>query len=546
MPRWPYGPLGSGLFRDDRKYLNKMLEYIGLDAKEQKERVDNLIKNTPQPSEVVDMRLDEEGVEHANARDRLISDKAKLQVQIDDANVLLTEKAKDIETLFDLGIFMEDKEIKKLNVETDDTLSIARAIQKATETGKRNIYFSSRKYTVSSKITITVDDLHFIGTGGNFTKLENSNDTTMFDIQSFGVHFRDIAITVTDINRTNYPIVLTGASRPVFESVYFSGVDGSYRSGLHFNGGSMGTVEKCYFNHSCIRVDTWDVKINKCYIWAMSCEYGIGVYNAAGNLKVTDTDIVPPLKTFSKGKSGIWVDGESGACYNIHLEVYLDGNPTLSTREGIIINKNAGNVTILVKANRMDSDVVIIDSAIGVDVYSGKFHNNNDKGIGAREIVVKQTGNQVPHVRIHDCDFIMTRDIVGTKAPCIEIDASVTDQQYIEIVDNRIKQPPSLNGYTDPEILCNSAIVNLKGNKGTSSLYFAKGSVSVASGASSITVAFPKSMAYEPLLSDYTFQWEGTAVPFRIQKNGRSNVFVSFTNVLTTAAILHYKVELSR
>ncbi|WP_372780321.1 hypothetical protein ACBZ92_02170 [Priestia aryabhattai] len=48
----------------------------------QKQRVDNLIKNTPQPSEVIDIRYDSEGVTHETASARLESDYNKVTTQL--------------------------------------------------------------------------------------------------------------------------------------------------------------------------------------------------------------------------------------------------------------------------------------------------------------------------------------------------------------------------------------------------------------------------------------------------------------------------------
>ncbi|MBN8434728.1 hypothetical protein JF536_11535 [Priestia flexa] len=76
MPKFPYNPFDSsvGFGRKFIQWINNVLKDIGSDLKENKARVDNLIRNAPQPSEVVDLRVDADGVEHATAGDRITKD----------------------------------------------------------------------------------------------------------------------------------------------------------------------------------------------------------------------------------------------------------------------------------------------------------------------------------------------------------------------------------------------------------------------------------------------------------------------------------------
>lgn len=84
MPKFPYNPFDSsvGFGRKFIQWTNNVVKDIGSDLKENKARVDNLIRNAPQPSEVVDLRVDEDSVEHATARDRLINDNRILTSKI--------------------------------------------------------------------------------------------------------------------------------------------------------------------------------------------------------------------------------------------------------------------------------------------------------------------------------------------------------------------------------------------------------------------------------------------------------------------------------
>ncbi|MGP7817819.1 hypothetical protein [Niallia sp. 01092] len=73
MAKYPYRKLGTQFDRV-RNDLNENMIDIESDMKEQKSRVDNIIRNNPQPSEVVDSRVDADGYEHAILKDRLDSD----------------------------------------------------------------------------------------------------------------------------------------------------------------------------------------------------------------------------------------------------------------------------------------------------------------------------------------------------------------------------------------------------------------------------------------------------------------------------------------
>jgi hypothetical protein len=167
---------------------------------------------------------------------------------------------------------------------------------------------------------------------------------------------------------------------------------------------------------------TWDVKIDKCYIWALSQDYGIGITNGSGNTTITNTDIVPPLKTLTTRKAGIWIDSSVSACFNTKMtNVYFDGNPSLDTGVGLLITPRTGLVTLSdFSANKMDDDVVVIDSAFGVTVERGLFSNNNDKGTGTREIYIKKSGSQaLENINIRNNQFVQTTTITGTVAPTI-------------------------------------------------------------------------------------------------------------------------------
>lgn len=104
MSKFPYKPFDSStkFGVNFAKWINNFADLVGLDLKEQKARTDNLIRNTPQPSELVDLRVDEEGVEHPTARDRIISDSAKVSANFGVVNEQLATKVYYFNTVADM------------------------------------------------------------------------------------------------------------------------------------------------------------------------------------------------------------------------------------------------------------------------------------------------------------------------------------------------------------------------------------------------------------------------------------------------------------
>ena len=78
MARYPYRILKNAFDRVFRNDLNKNFKDIEADIKSQKNRVDNLINEVEQPSEVVDARVDAEGNVYPVLKERLDTEHAEL------------------------------------------------------------------------------------------------------------------------------------------------------------------------------------------------------------------------------------------------------------------------------------------------------------------------------------------------------------------------------------------------------------------------------------------------------------------------------------
>lgn len=432
---------------------------------------------------------------------------------------------------------------------TDDGPAIRAALAAAPYSA--TIYFppvaSGLSYRVASTVNITGNEITFMGSGVG-SSLSNTSNIAILNVTGSGFQMKDMRVYTGDTARTVWPIEITGV-RPIFKRMYFDSVSGARSSGIHFGGGSgsMGTVVNSIFNHCCIKVETWDVKIDKCYVWAMSNDYGIGLFSGVGNTTITNTDIVPPLQTTTTGLAGIYT---SGACLNTKISnVYLDGNPSLDTRKGIYIGPSAGAVLIEnVNANRMDDDVITIDSAYNVIINGYSGYSNNNQGRGSREIVVVKTGTQaVEKVRITNAQCLQTAAVSGTAAPAIYVDSAV-DGTQVSIENFDIKQPGGGGGYSTPEISCDSTTTSLVG-KGQLSKYAASGSTSFASGTSGVTITLssPYPMAYQPQYSDITLAFD-VAIPSypRIQFNSSNQIYVSWSGTAAAAGNVYWKVSLKR
>lgn len=445
----------------------------------------------------------------------------------------------------------------RLDGETDDAPRIARAITAAVA-ANRIVQFGAATYTLASTVTVT-DDYVWLRGVGRGSVLTNGTDTVMISCTGHYPRIADMQIEVTDATeRANTSVSLGAINNPLIRGVYFRGTEQSRRAGVTLTGGSMGTIEDCVFSHACIKIATWDVKVSRTHVWAMSCDYGIGIMPATGNTTIENTDIVPPLVSNSSGLAGIYVDGTGLACTSIKIsDVYLDGNPSLICREGIYVGNGAASVLIQgVNANKMDSDCIVIDSAYSVTVDGYIGIGNNASGLGSREIVVKETGAQaVEMVTLANAACTQTAAVPASPtgaAPAIEVESSVTQPTKVQAHGFTIKQPSSGGGYTVPEVKVPTTAgvpmtdYSLDGI-GQLSKYRAKGSVAVTTGdaGKTITLSSPYPLAYRPGPAQIRLAAVGTPLPgYRISYTTDNQIYVAFASTLAGDGTLYWSVDL--
>ncbi|MCQ2009267.1 hypothetical protein NOM01_04565 [Sporolactobacillus sp. STSJ-5] len=77
--KWPYVFQATQYMKEFYTQLVGLFKNVGDDMQEQKDRVDTLIQGTPQPSEVVDMRLGRDGQTYPVARDMVLGEIGKTE-----------------------------------------------------------------------------------------------------------------------------------------------------------------------------------------------------------------------------------------------------------------------------------------------------------------------------------------------------------------------------------------------------------------------------------------------------------------------------------
>ena len=439
--------------------------------------------------------------------------------------------------------------------ETHDSARFTRALAHCAANGATILEIGAETDIVlESQVNVNVANLTIRGAGKTATRITVVGNVIGLNITGHYTALEQLLITTTTLARTVYPVKFSGVNQGRVSDCYMSATEGARVAGVYFTGGSMGVVENCIFNHANIRVETWDVKVTNCYIWAMSCDFGIGVFNGTGNFTAIGVDVVPPLTSNPNGICGILIDGATGNPFNAKLSnIYLDGNPGLAVREGIMIGDGAGAILINnVNANRMDSDCIVIDSAFNVVIDGYNGYTNNNQGNGSREIVIKKTGTQsVENIRLSNIQCLQTTAVVGTAASAIYVDDTVGAGQ-VSIDGCNIKQPGALGGYTLPEVRVPVSggypTQSIRG-KGQGTTYSNVGSANVLAGATTLTINLgsPVAMAYRAQPSQIHLSAIGATLPaYRLTYNSDNQVLVTFASAFAADATVHWRVHLER
>ncbi|MGE6894483.1 glycosyl hydrolase family 28-related protein [Priestia flexa] len=151
MPRFPYNPFDSsaGFGRQFITWINKVLFDVGLDVKEQKNRIDQQLTSVEQPSEVVDFRIGHDGHVFVTAKER--GDASDFR--IDDLEERATNSEGNLTKLTEKTSWISVKEFgAKGDGITDDTLAIQNAVDFCINNNISELFFPKGTYYVTGSL----------------------------------------------------------------------------------------------------------------------------------------------------------------------------------------------------------------------------------------------------------------------------------------------------------------------------------------------------------------------------------------------------------
>ena len=62
---------------------------------------------------------------------------------------------------------------------------------------------------------------------------------------------------------------------------------------MFVNNVTTSIIKNSIFNNSRLDLTTWDIKIDKCWFWAVSQNYAVRTIGSCGNITIINSDFVP-------------------------------------------------------------------------------------------------------------------------------------------------------------------------------------------------------------------------------------------------------------
>lgn len=439
------------------------------------------------------------------------------------------------------------------NGENDDTIPLATAIDKCYD-----VYIPEGEYIITNKISCD-KNIYLHGDGRN-SILKASNDTILLefseDIEK--VRIENIQISNEIENRINNSIYIHDIKDLYINNIYFNNIATGGKSELYIKSVITSVIDNSIFNHSSIKVDTWDCKINKTWIWSLSQDYGIYIVGGSGNITLTNCDIVPPLQSNSNYVShtnmesnwntaklqGAIVIGDTRPVVNVKmLGIYIDGNPTLTTGRGIIVNDGCHNILLNNwSANYTDDDLVIIDSSYGITVSNGEI--TDCYGLDCSLIKVIKTSNQACHTMNISNNTIILKDT--TQIPTRKLRSYIeATQSYGGTIEyNKAWHPGSTKFTTKAINVTYDSNMMLYTNRMSDGDFYAEKTGSLSNGATGVTITYSLwGFDYQPSLSNVVFSCD-RFVQHRVQFINNNQVYIAFKEALTSDATYDIIVKL--
>jgi hypothetical protein len=425
------------------------------------------------------------------------------------------------------------------NGTTDDTA----AIQAAFDSGARLIYVPFGSYLISSAITVSNDNVKVYGSvkGNSSYRFLSTANIEQFKVYGDYVEFQGLCFDCTNASHSYRHIQSYSAVSLQVVDCLFNGADSitATGSGVGFGdgsggiGGSIGIVDRCVFNHSSVDVATWDVHIVNSWVWANSRQYAIRAVGAVGNLTINCTDVLPPDVSRTDRKAAIYLSG--AVLQPIISSCYIDGNANLNLGYGILAENGVLGLTIdSLRANVCTQEPIVLDSVIAPIVKGCTFYNNNKAGIGAADILMRQTFTQALEKPVIVANsFIQTVAGTGTRAAAIKLDSGAS-KSGIRIEQNSIQQPGTGGGYIDQEIDMAGGFTTpsqgtLRQNQCTRKQCSVLGTNTFAISDTFNTVTLPATMMYQPRPDQCRVNFVGAPLPYRVQVISDTQIGIGFT-----------------
>lgn len=465
-------------------------------------------------------------------------------IEIENDNTLIAELIYDNINVKQLGAYGDGVH--------NDTTPLASAINKCYD-----VYIPDGTYLITSKLNID-KNIHLYG-NGRTSKILSSNDIILIECSGNNsiVKINDLQIKNSINNRINEAVYIHNIADANVNNVFFNNIETGGKFELFIKSVVTSTIERNTFNHSSLKLETWDAKVDKCWIWTLSQDYGILVSGNSGNINISNTDIVPPLQSNSnyvthanmrtnwstaKLQAGI-VIGDTAAVLNVKMtNIYIDGNNSLTTGRGIIVNSNCHNILLDDwSANYTNDDLVIIDSSYGVTVSNGQITDcyGNDCSL----IQVIKTATQGCHSMSIFNNVIILKDTTQTSNKLRSVIEAVESYDGT-ITYNKAFYSGATRLYTNGINVNYKSSYLLYTNKIQGFEFYAHVTGTITSGATGKSINYGTyGFPYKPDLSN--IQFSTTALKyFRIQQIDNVSIYVAFNEAFGGDASFDLTVKL--
>jgi hypothetical protein len=449
----------------------------------------------------------------------------------------------------------------------DDSESFKKAIEE-----NKNIFIPAGKYLINENITISNDsDKHIYGVG-NESEIFTNNDIEIFTFNNKSLVIEKLKLAhYTNSIRKNIGISFNNLNKLIVNEVEIVGTD-TYKNsnfGLYVNNVTISTIKNSIFNNSRLDLTTWDIKIDKCWFWSVSQNYGIRTIGSCGNITITNSDFVPPFvdKTdyifTSDTNERSWKDAlnqgaiiigdGSYAVNNVKIDsCYIDGNPARSGR-GIVINEGCFNIIINnTSINLINDNFLTIDSAYNINVTNCNLSNYALDPLDKVKFVDVYKKGVQPTENINITNNIINSNNVVSYEPqpviCVNENSKVSIVDYNTFLGNSSKS----SWETEIKLPNYDGTVEMSHNKAIGKgahVFKSVGSFNVSSGSSGETVFLTQALKYP-----YTLRPERIHISainkmlpkYRLQPNDDNNTqfYMAFEEPLSSDVEFFYTAEM--